>query len=80
MTVTLMRSPRTARFTYAWGSYRHGSGVIGLTSTVVGKKGHVKIFPTCDDTTAMATKIASGNDHIAIMTDGGDIYTNGTGE
>ena len=66
---------------YAWGSYRHGSGVIGLTLTVVGKKGlHFKIFPTSDDTTAMATKIASGNDHTVIMTDGGDIYTNGTGE
>ena len=66
---------------YAWGSYRDGSGVIGLTSTIVGKKGlHVKIFPTSADTTAVATKIASGNDHTVIMTDSGDIYTNGTGE
>uniref|UniRef100_A0A672ZNV8 RCC1-like domain-containing protein n=1 Tax=Sphaeramia orbicularis TaxID=375764 RepID=A0A672ZNV8_9TELE len=60
---------------YIWGSFRDNNGVIGLleplkTSTV----------PLKVPMTERVVKIASGNDHLALVTLDGNLYTSGTAE
>ncbi|KAM4698879.1 regulator of chromosome condensation isoform 1-T3 [Discoglossus pictus] len=60
---------------FLFGSFRDNNGVIGLLEPM--KKSmvpvHVKIH-------AQVVKIASGNDHLVMLTSEGDLYTSGCGE
>ncbi|XP_063968532.1 regulator of chromosome condensation-like [Lytechinus pictus] len=59
---------------YAWGTFRDGTGPIGLT--VDGLKKTPYLIPL-DET---FVQIASGNDHLCLLTNSGEIYTMGCGE
>ncbi|PIK59312.1 putative regulator of chromosome condensation [Apostichopus japonicus] len=58
---------------YAWGTFRDGNGPFGLT--VEG----MKKLPYHLPVPATVVQISSGNDHLAMLTDQGDIYTIGCG-
>lgn len=63
---------------YAWGTFRDANGAIGLTPNGQSNE-PIKVYPTLK-THGRAVKITSGNDHVAILTENGEIYTFGSGE
>ncbi|XP_030638003.1 regulator of chromosome condensation [Chanos chanos] len=60
---------------YIWGSFRDNNGVIGLLEPM--KKCTVPTKVPIDEP---VVKIASGNDHLVMLTLNGDLYTSGCGE
>ncbi|KAM4633941.1 regulator of chromosome condensation [Polymixia lowei] len=60
---------------YLWGSFRDNSGVIGLLEPMTKCTLPVKVAMK-----EPVMKIASGNDHLVMLTLGGDLYTSGCGE
>ncbi|XP_071381560.1 regulator of chromosome condensation [Centroberyx affinis] len=60
---------------YLWGSFRDNNGVIGLLEAM--KK---CTLPVKVPLTEPVVKISSGNDHLAMVTLEGNLYTSGTGE
>ncbi|KAL0984614.1 hypothetical protein UPYG_G00144160 [Umbra pygmaea] len=60
---------------YVCGSFRDNSGVIGLLEPMKKVALPVKI-----PLNEKVTKIASGNDHLVMLTASGDLYTSGCGE
>ncbi|XP_072277063.1 regulator of chromosome condensation [Pyxicephalus adspersus] len=60
---------------FLFGSFRDNNGVIGLLEPM--KKSVVPIQVEID---APVVKIASGNDHLVMLTADGDLYTSGCGE
>ncbi|XP_071757739.1 regulator of chromosome condensation [Centroberyx gerrardi] len=60
---------------YLWGSFRDNNGVIGLLEAM--KK---CTLPVKVPMTEPVLKISSGNDHLAMVTLEGNLYTSGTGE
>lgn len=59
---------------YIWGTFRDGNGPFGLTLDGLKKLPYLLPVP------ATVLQISSGNDHLTMLTDGGDIYTVGCGE
>eukprot|EP00795_Rhopilema_esculentum_P002594 gene2594-790_t len=62
----------------AWGTFRDSNGPIGLTPNGQSKE-PIKVYPT-KESDDRAVKITSGNDHVVILTEGGSIFTFGSGE
>ncbi|TNN76271.1 Regulator of chromosome condensation [Liparis tanakae] len=60
---------------YVWGSYRDNNGVIGLLEPMKTCTSPVKV-----PMTEPVVKIASGNDHLVLVTLKGNLYTSGTAE
>lgn len=60
---------------YVWGSFRDNNGVIGLLEPM--KKSAVPVKMPID---VPVVKIASGSDHLVMLTQGGELYTSGCGE
>ncbi|KAJ8290173.1 hypothetical protein GJAV_G00009580 [Gymnothorax javanicus] len=60
---------------YAWGSFRDNNGVIGLLESK-----QKTVAPTRYDMEEPVVKIASGNDHLVMLTRGGQLYSSGCGE
>ncbi|KAJ8340880.1 hypothetical protein SKAU_G00331710 [Synaphobranchus kaupii] len=60
---------------YAWGSFRDNNGVIGLLEPM--KKCTLPVKVSVDEP---VIKIASGNDHLVMLTLSGDLYSSGCGE
>ncbi|XP_077337105.1 regulator of chromosome condensation-like [Lithobates pipiens] len=60
---------------FIFGSFRDNNGVIGLLEPM--KKSVVPVQVQID---APVVKIASGNDHLVMLTADGDLYTSGCGE
>ncbi|XP_012707793.2 regulator of chromosome condensation [Fundulus heteroclitus] len=60
---------------YIWGSFRDNNGVIGLLEPMKTCPVPVK-FPV----TEPVVKIASGNDHVVLLTLDGNLYTSGSAE
>jgi len=60
---------------FAWGTFRDSSGPIGLTEWK-----EIKFLPVPLLTGIRVVKIASGTDHLAMLTDEGELYTMGNGE
>lgn len=60
---------------FLWGAFRDNNGVIGLLTPHETTKAPVKV--PIQET---VVKIASGNDHLAIVTQAGNLYTLGAGE
>ncbi|XP_040021975.1 regulator of chromosome condensation [Gasterosteus aculeatus] len=60
---------------YVWGSFRDNSGVIGLLEPMKTCTTPVKV-----PMTEPVVKIASGNDHLVLLTLEGNLYTSGTAE
>ncbi|EDL30108.1 regulator of chromosome condensation 1, isoform CRA_c [Mus musculus] len=60
---------------FLWGSFRDNNGVIGLLEPM--KKSMVPVQVQLD---APVVKVASGNDHLVMLTNDGDLYTLGCGE
>ncbi|XP_047105720.1 regulator of chromosome condensation isoform X2 [Schistocerca piceifrons] len=60
---------------FAWGSFRDSSGSMGLMKAGVAEQKPVEILPGL-----MTVKIASGADHLVMLTNDGHIYTCGCGE
>ncbi|XP_049336552.1 regulator of chromosome condensation [Astyanax mexicanus] len=60
---------------FVWGSFRDNNGIIGLLEPM--KKCTV---PTKVPLDKAVIKIASGNDHLVMLTVNGEIYTSGCGE
>ncbi|XP_040835640.1 regulator of chromosome condensation isoform X1 [Ochotona curzoniae] len=60
---------------FLWGSFRDNNGVIGLLEPM--KKSMVPVQVQLD---APVVKVASGNDHLVMLTTDGDLYTLGCGE
>ncbi|XP_056261835.1 regulator of chromosome condensation [Pseudoliparis swirei] len=60
---------------YIWGSYRDNNGVIGLLEPMKTCTSPVKV-----PMTEPVVKIASGNDHLVLVTLKGNLYTSGTAE
>ncbi|KAK7501483.1 hypothetical protein BaRGS_00007287, partial [Batillaria attramentaria] len=59
---------------FAWGNFRDANGSMGLTKNGIEKK-PVEVLPD-----AVVVKIASGSDHLACLTDLGELYTLGCAE
>ncbi len=59
---------------YYWGTFRDGSGSIGLTTNGIEK------LPIPLAHHLHVTKVASGSDHVALLTSSGELYTLGTAE
>ncbi|XP_059194285.1 regulator of chromosome condensation [Centropristis striata] len=60
---------------YIWGTFRDNSGVIGLLEPMVISK-----LPVKAPITEPVVKIISGNDHLALITLEGNLYTSGNAE
>ncbi|XP_068999220.1 regulator of chromosome condensation [Embiotoca jacksoni] len=60
---------------YIWGSFRDNNGVIGLLEPMKTSPAPAKV-----PMTEPVVKIASGNDHVVLVTLGGHLYTSGTAE
>ncbi|KAL6053277.1 hypothetical protein STEG23_009372, partial [Scotinomys teguina] len=60
---------------FLWGSFRDNNGVIGLLEPM--KKSMVPVQVQLD---MPVVKVASGNDHLVMLTTDGDLYTLGCGE
>ncbi|XP_071325986.1 regulator of chromosome condensation [Trachinotus anak] len=60
---------------YIWGSFRDNNGVIGLLEPMKPSPVPVKV-----PMTEPVVKIASGNDHLVLVTLEGNLYTSGTAE
>uniref|UniRef100_A0A3Q1N354 Regulator of chromosome condensation n=3 Tax=Bos TaxID=9903 RepID=A0A3Q1N354_BOVIN len=60
---------------FLWGSFRDNNGVIGLLEPM--KKSMV---PVQVQLSVPVVKVASGNDHLVMLTVDGDLYTLGSGE
>ncbi|KAG7474724.1 hypothetical protein JOB18_015331 [Solea senegalensis] len=60
---------------YLWGSFRDSNGVIGLLEPM-----NTSVVPVYVDMPEPVIKIASGNDHLVLVTLSGDLYTSGTAE
>uniref|UniRef100_A0A7N9AX97 Regulator of chromosome condensation 1 n=1 Tax=Mastacembelus armatus TaxID=205130 RepID=A0A7N9AX97_9TELE len=60
---------------YIWGSFRDNNGVIGLLEPMKGSLVPVKV-----PITEAIVKIASGNDHLVLVTLDGNLYTSGCAE
>lgn len=60
---------------YVWGSFRDNNGVIGLLEPM--KKCSLPVKVPLDKP---VVKIASGNDHLVMLTLNGELYTSGCGE
>lgn len=60
---------------YIWGTFRDNNGVIGLLEPLTTSQTPVKM-PLADP----VAKIASGNDHVVLLTLDGNLYTAGTAE
>ncbi|XP_070768342.1 regulator of chromosome condensation [Enoplosus armatus] len=60
---------------YIWGSFRDNNGVIGLLAPMKSSTVPVKV-PVSEP----VVKIASGNDHLVLLTLDGNLYTSGTAE
>ncbi|KAK1340299.1 hypothetical protein QTO34_018866 [Cnephaeus nilssonii] len=60
---------------FLWGSFRDNNGVIGLLEPM--KKSMV---PVQVQLSVPVVKVASGNDHLVMLTTDGDLYTLGCGE
>ncbi|XP_048671953.1 regulator of chromosome condensation isoform X4 [Marmota marmota marmota] len=60
---------------FLWGSFRDNNGVIGLLEPM--KKSMVPLQVQLD---IPVVKVASGNDHLVMLTTDGDLYTLGCGE
>ncbi|KAM4567792.1 regulator of chromosome condensation [Fundulus diaphanus] len=60
---------------YIWGSFRDNNGVIGLLEPMKTCPVPVK-FPVAEP----VVKIASGNDHVVLLTLDGNLYTSGSAE
>ncbi|XP_068425041.1 regulator of chromosome condensation [Clinocottus analis] len=60
---------------YIWGSFRDNNGVIGLLEPMEKCTNPVKV-----PMTETVVKIASGNDHLVLVTLDGNLYTSGTAE
>ncbi|XP_060807951.1 regulator of chromosome condensation [Amyelois transitella] len=63
---------------YAWGSFRDSHGSMGLV--VRGREGKACREPVRVDVGEPAAGIASGGDHLVILTTSGSVYTMGCGE
>lgn len=60
---------------YIWGSFRDNNGVIGLLEPM-----KTCLSPVMLPLTEPVVKIASGNDHVVLLTVEGNLYTSGTAE
>ena len=60
---------------YIWGTFRDSSGPIGLVEAMNIEKTPVKVLSNVD-----ITKIASGVDHLAMLSSEGQIWTMGNSE
>uniref|UniRef100_A0A672GDI5 RCC1-like domain-containing protein n=1 Tax=Salarias fasciatus TaxID=181472 RepID=A0A672GDI5_SALFA len=60
---------------YIWGSYRDNNGVIGLLEPLNSSPKPVKL-----SLEEPVVKIASGNDHVVLLTQEGNLYTAGSAE
>jgi len=60
---------------YYWGTFRDGSGAIGLTHD-----GNIQKLPVPLGHHLIVKKIASGVDHIALLTESGELHTLGNAE
>ncbi|XP_038614000.1 regulator of chromosome condensation [Tachyglossus aculeatus] len=60
---------------FLWGSFRDNNGVIGLLEPM--KRSAVPVQVQLD---APVIKVASGNDHLVMLTADGELYTSGCGE
>lgn len=60
---------------YVWGAFRDNNGVIGLLEPL-----QICKLPSKMPITEPAVKIASGNDHLVIVTMDGNLYTSGCAE
>ncbi|XP_062256083.1 regulator of chromosome condensation [Platichthys flesus] len=60
---------------YIWGSFRDNNGVIGLLEPM-----KTAPFPVKVPLSETVVKIASGNDHLVLVTLEGNVYTSGTAE
>uniref|UniRef100_A0A8C2Z4X3 Regulator of chromosome condensation 1 n=1 Tax=Cyclopterus lumpus TaxID=8103 RepID=A0A8C2Z4X3_CYCLU len=60
---------------YIWGSFRDNNGIIGLLEPMIKCTSPVKV-----PMTEPVVKIASGNDHLVLVTLKGNLYTSGTAE
>ncbi|XP_042194775.1 regulator of chromosome condensation isoform X2 [Callorhinchus milii] len=60
---------------YIWGSFRDNTGIIGLLEPM--KKSCLPLKIPLD---VAIVKISSGNDHLAMLSIDGDIYTSGSGD
>merc|ERR1712035_69131 len=60
---------------YIWGAFRDNTGVIGLLEPMTTSNVPIKI-----DMPKPVVKIASGNDHLVLVTVDGDLYSLGNGE
>ncbi|KAL7874500.1 hypothetical protein SRHO_G00054700 [Serrasalmus rhombeus] len=60
---------------FIWGSFRDNNGVIGLLEPM--KK---SVLPARVPLDKSVIKIASGNDHLVMLTQNGEIYTSGCGD
>lgn len=59
---------------FAWGSFRDSHGTMGLTPSGIQKVPVELVLPT------RVLKLASGADHLALLTVDGQVYTCGCGE
>lgn len=59
---------------YAWGTFRDGSGVLGLEQKKIAKK------PMRFKLRERVAKISSGADHLLFLTETGEVYTAGNSE
>ncbi|XP_019741786.1 regulator of chromosome condensation isoform X2 [Hippocampus comes] len=60
---------------YVWGTFRDSNGVIGLLDAL-----ETTDVPTQVPLTETVVKVASGNDHLVMVTMEGNLYTSGTAE
>ncbi|XP_012694243.2 regulator of chromosome condensation [Clupea harengus] len=60
---------------YIWGSFRDNNGVIGLLEPM--KKSTIPVKISINQP---VVKIASGSDHLVMLTQGGDLYSSGCGD
>nr|XP_020464194.1 regulator of chromosome condensation [Monopterus albus] len=60
---------------YIWGAFRDNNGVIGLLDSMKGSPVPAKV-----PMTEAVVKIASGNDHLVLVTQEGNLYTSGNAE
>ncbi|XP_053620968.1 regulator of chromosome condensation isoform X2 [Plodia interpunctella] len=63
---------------YAWGAFRDSHGSMGLV--VRGREGKACREPVKVDVGEVAVGLASGGDHLVILTTSGSVYTMGCGE
>ena len=60
---------------WAWGTFRDSSGPIGLV-----EPGKLQMTPVSVLPGVQVTKVASGSDHLVMLTKDGELYTMGNAE